>query len=152
MHSKRITKENQNYQKLMKLKIRLQNERKLNPKPETNQIAPHKRSLKVYLKQSLCSQKIGFHFLFFFFCGLECPTIDVLVLFLLCNAATSQGVSCWACSVPFLRLCWLFTPDYTRHSALVLKWIGKVYDSVFFCGFPIVSYWYVLIIVYYKRL
>ena len=31
----------------------------VNPKPETNQTAPHKRSQKVYLKQSLCSQNSG---------------------------------------------------------------------------------------------
>ena len=31
----------------------------VNPKPETNQTAPHRRSLEVYLMQFLCSQKSG---------------------------------------------------------------------------------------------
>lgn len=86
---------------------------------------------------------ISFLFFFFFsFCGLK--------WLVLCNAATSQGVSCWACSVPFSWLCWIFASDYTRHSTLVLKWIGKMYDC-FFVWIDM-CYWYVLIIVYCYRL
>ena len=61
-------------------------------------------------------------------------------LFVLYNAAASQSVSCWTCSVPFSRLCWLFTPDHTQQSTLVLKWIGKMYD-LFFVNLLFISIW-----------
>jgi hypothetical protein len=48
MHSKRITEANQSYQKLKKLKILLQREKKKNPKPETSHTKPQKKSPKVY--------------------------------------------------------------------------------------------------------
>lgn len=61
-------------------------------------------------------------------------------LFVLYNAAASQGVSCWACSVPFAWLCWIFTPDHTWHSTPVLKWIGKMYD-LFSVNLLFISNW-----------
>lgn len=50
--------------------------------------------------------------------------------FLCYNAATTQGLSGRTSSIPFRGLCCVSAADYTRHCALVLEWLGKMYDSL----------------------
>lgn len=60
--------------------------------------------------------------------------------FLFFFSAAPQGISGGACAVPFGWLCRVPPPDYAWQTALVLQWIGKMYDLCWHCFISAIMY------------